>query len=134
MNLTRNAITFAVINSLTTIVFLSTLNNLVTTGRFEDIAPWAIAYGLTWAVTGALLQGTDKARNYRGNIGFQYAAIQYVMAFLVIWVTKIFFPVIMPHSYLEIIFVTMLLIIISTLHYRHAKRNPKGIDKKEAFK
>ncbi len=134
MILTRNATIFAAINSITSLIFFITLNHLVTTGQFGYIAPWAIAYGLTWAITGALLGGTDKARNHRGNIEFQFAGILYVIAFLSIWGPKLFLPAIMPYGYGVLLLATVVLVVVATLHYNHVKNNPKGINKKEAFK
>lgn len=134
MKLTRNATIFAVINSTTTVVFLLTLNSLVINGQYEAIAPWAIAYGLTWALTGALLGGTDKARNYRGNIEYLYAAIQYLIALVVLWGTKLLLPAIMPLSYPTLLLVSILLVTLWFLHHRFVSSSPKGISKKEAFK
>ena len=59
MKLTTNAVLFASINTISTIGFLTKLNDLVVSKNFDQIATWAILYGLVWAISGAILCGTD---------------------------------------------------------------------------
>jgi hypothetical protein len=132
MVLTRNAALFAAVNSVSSIVFLIALNNLVAAGQFDDIAPWAIGYGLTWAITGAALGGTDKAPIARRVLDFQYAAIQYGIALLAIWGAKLFLPVIMPYGHGPLLLVTTVLAVAAILHYRHAKKSHKGVSQAES--
>ncbi len=134
MKLTRNATIFATLNSITTVLFLLKLNALVTMMQFNEIAPWAIVYGLTWAVSGAVLGGSDKARSYRGNIDLQYALISSVVSFLSLWLSKLFLPAIMPISYGYIVLLSLGIIIASGVQYYLANKDPKGINKKDAFK
>lgn len=132
--LTRNATIFGLLNSVTTVIFLITLNNLVTTGQFQDIALWAVAYGLTWAMSGALLGMTDKTRNYRGSVDFQYTAVSSIVGLFTLWGSKLFLSAIMPISYPMLALLSAALIIATGIQYHFANRNPKGIDKNEAFK
>lgn len=134
MKITRNATIFAVINSVTTLVFLTHLNSLVTSEQYNQIAPWAIVYGLIWAVSGAVLGITDKARNYRGNIDVQYSLISTLVSLVAFWLSKLFLPAIMPVGYGYMVLVTAVLIIASAIQYYFANKDTKGIAKKEAFK
>ena len=134
MKITRNATIFAVINSVTTLVFLTNLNRLVTAEQFDEIAPWAIVYGLIWAVSGAVLGITDKARNYRGNIDLQYSLISSLVALATLWLSKLFLPAIMPVGYGYLVLITLAIIVASAIQYYFANKDTKGIAKKEAFK
>lgn len=134
MSITRNATIFAAINSVTTLVFLTTLNRLVTSRQFDEIAPWAIAYGLIWAISGAVLGITDKARNYRGNVDVQYSLISSVVGLAALWLSKLFLPAIMPVGYGNLVLISLAIVVASAVQYYFANKDPKGISKKEAFK
>jgi len=134
MLLTRNAIIFAAINGLSSVIFLTKLNDLVVSRNFDQIAPWAIGYGLIWALSGAILGSTDKARSYRGNVDFQYTAICSLIGILTLWVSKLVLPAIMPIGYATLFLMTLAIIAATAAQYFVANRHPKGIDKKEAFK
>jgi H+/Cl- antiporter ClcA len=134
MKLTRNAIIFAIINALSTVVFLTKLNDMVVSRNFDQIAPWAIVYGLIWAISGAILGITDKARAYRGNVDFQYTLISSVIGVLALWLSKLLLPSIMPVGYGTLILMTLTVTAATGIQYYFANRSPKGIDKKEAFK
>lgn len=108
MKLTINAALFASINTISTIGFLTKLNDLVVSEKFDQIAIWAILYGLVWAISGAILGGTDRARGYRGNIDFQYAAITSAVGVASIWLVL---PAIMPVGYVTLVMMTLIIVI-----------------------
>jgi len=134
MKLTTNAVLFGSINTVSTVGFLTKLNDLVLSQNHDQIALWAIVYGLVWAISGAVLGGTDKARNYRGNIDFQYSAITSVLGVLSLWLSKLFLPAIMPISYAALVMLTIIIVVATAVQYYFASQTPKGIKKNEAFK
>ncbi len=134
MKLTTNAVLFASINTISTIGFLTKLNDLVVSKNFDQIAIWAILYGLVWAISGAILGGTDRARGYRGNIDFQYAAITSAVGVASIWLAKLFLPAIMPVSYVTLAMVTLIIVVATAVQHYVSSRSPKGINKHDAFK
>lgn len=134
MKITRNAKIFLLINSATTVVFLLNLNKLVTDERFDEIAPWAIIYGLVWAITGAVLGVTDKTREYRGNIEVQYSLISSVVGLAALWLSKIFLPAVMPIGYGYILFISLIIVAASVVQYYVSNKDPKGVRKEEIFK
>lgn len=134
MKITKNAKVFALINSVSTLIFLTKLNQLVTSEDFEQITPWAISYGLLWAISGAMLGATDTARKYRGNIDFQYLLITSVIGLITLWASKLLLPAIMPASYTKLLIASVLLMILTAIQYYFANKDPKGISKKDAFK
>lgn len=134
MKITQNATIFAALNSLTTVLFVLKLNDLITTGQYGEIAPWAIGYGLIWIISGAALGLTDKARHYRGNIEVQYSLIAVVIGLITLWATKLLLPTIMTLSYGRMVWVSLFAIIGAVVLYRLANQSAKGIDKEEAFK
>ena len=134
MKITKNAKIFTLINSISSLLFLYLLNNLVMTQNFKPIAPTAIGYALIWFISGLILGITDKTRNYRGNVDFQYLAISATIQTLTIWLAKVVFPAIMPLAYTQIAMITLMVAIAIVIYYIFSERNVKGIDKKEAFK
>ena len=134
MKLTTNAVLFASINTISTIGFLTKLNDLVVSKNFDQIAIWAILYGLVWAISGAILGGVDRARGYRGNIDFQYSAITSALGVLSIWLAKLLLPAIMSVGYVTLVMVTLIILAASVFQYYLSSRSPKGINKHEAVK
>lgn len=123
MIITRKGIIFAIINSVTTLVFLINLNRLVTSTQYDEIAVWAIIYGLIWAVSGAVLGISDKALNFRGNVDVQYSIIPTLVCLAAFWLSKLFLPAIMPISYGYMVLVTLALVIASAIQYYFANKS-----------
>lgn len=134
MILTKNATIFTAINSATTLVFLFTLNHLVTTSQFDAIAYAVIAYALVWVISGAWLGITDKTRNYRGNVDAQYNLIALLIGLVALWTSKLLLPAIMPLGYANLSVISGAIIVLGIVQYYVANKNPKGVKTKEAFK
>ena len=134
MKLTTNAVLFAAINIVSTIGFLTKLNGLVVSKNVDQIAIWAILYGLVWAISGAILGGTDRTRGYRGSIDFQYSAITSAVGIASIWLAKLLLPATMPVGYVTLIMVTLIIVVATAVQCYLSSRSPKGINKHEAFK
>lgn len=77
--LTRNQLLFTGIAIALTIAFVIYLYRLLSAGRFGEIPPLAIGFGVAMFVAGLACGATDPVAKSRGDLGFGYHAITFVV-------------------------------------------------------
>ena len=141
MKLTKNMIVFAVINTISSIVYFtllakgigftktsSTPDTYVTTGLIG--APFI--YGLIWWISANVLAKLDKKRNTRLNIGLAYHVISTLVLTVAIIYSYLMFEAFHWIDFLVYPIIAMALSVLN--HWLAVMNNPKGRDSKKAFK
>jgi CHASE2 domain-containing sensor protein len=137
MKLSRNIKIYTVINLISSLLFFTFLARGVLTTRVEGEANTYVSslpafYAVIWFFSGLVLAGTDKARNSRYNL-----ALAYHVASSAIIVISMIYALIMFEVFRNIEFAVIpifLMAISFGIHWFVVRNNPKGIDKKDAFK
>ena len=131
MKLTKNAKIYGAIGLISSLVFFYLLDNFIANKQWSEIWVIAIAYGLVWCVSGLVLGKNDSVRSYRGNLGWMYHVVATIATALAAGFAVIALDFL---SLADFFWVSLFMIVSLVLHYFGTRNEPKGIDKKEAFK
>lgn len=131
MQLTRNMKIFGGVNIASSVAFFYLLDRFISDERWTAIWVLAVGYGLTWFVTGLILGGLDKARNYQGNMDFMYHLLTVVIS---VAISGLGVGVLAFLTLRDWLLVCLIAIVSLGLHWYGTKRDTKGIPKEEAFK
>lgn len=137
MKVSKNLKWFTVINLLSSILFFTFLSKGIFVSQVEGEANTYVSYlptiyGLVWFVSGLIFAGTDKVRNSRFNLGLAYHLASTVVVIIAMVYAFLLFEVFRTVGF--VVFPLLAMAVSLLIHWLATRNNPKGIDKKEAFK
>lgn len=137
MKVSKNLKWFTVINLISSILFFTFLSKGIFVSQVEGEANTYVSYlptiyGLIWFVSGLIFAGTDKARNSRFNLGLAYHLASTVVVIIAMVYAFLLFEVFRTVGF--VVFPLLAMAVSLLIHWLVTRNNPKGIDKKEAFK
>ena len=134
MKLTRNLWIYVILNSLSTIIFLTFLHNgVLITKESDDPATYVswlpTLYAVIWFISGLILGYLDKPRKTRHDIDFMYS----LMTLIILTFGAVYYMLLFKElrSWWYILAFAWL---VQLIYWYFVKKRIKGISKKDAFK